>query len=553
MEADPTELTFMDVLRRYRDVFLMLPRAVKWYWAARGKTKVVVSVALLLCALAIAAGIVLRQKAPWREALTRRVIEPLRGAHRAGNVSHALTGPAAKDPLLERSIAAGVSNRIVYVDSHHGASPASLLALMDIGVKAFVFTGDLVSERAELFRAGAMVMVYEQHKPELTDEEYAVVRSYIANGGRVMLLCPAWVWVAYEKKPLDRLPYNQIAAEYGVALGQECVPGPLTVAHDYFGTGRFGADPRTAFSVVRGSSGLPILTGSNGQAAAWAATRGTSRMVVWGANNLLGGKVVDTPEGRKIAEQAFNWLLDDRVILKARPSSAAESTPEGAGASRLDAAAVARLIASGVGARSVYIDGYHAVAPSNLEPFQRAELHPSVHSDAGFIKNRDQLFNSGLLVMMYGRNRPDLTSAEYGILKQYVENGGRLLLMCPAWVWDAYEHRPLSELPYDWVARQFGLGLEVTYAKPPLKASHSVWTFGGLFGKTSDVFSTITYTPGAATPILTGADGKPTAVAVTKGNGRLILWGHDNLLAAKTVADPMARDDVVRMLRWLME
>lgn len=548
----------MDVLRRYRQAFRNL---VAWHRAASLKKRLLVSAAIIVCALAITVAVGL-QKPVWRA----RIVQQLKAAgidiSPVAKVTEArVSKPVVRDPSIARSIAAGVSNRLVYFDSYHGSAPASLLALKEIGVNSFVFNGTLVAERDELFRAGVMVMIYAQHKPEMTEEECDIVRTYIANGGRVMLQCPAWVWVAYEKKSLDRLPYNRIAAEFGVFMSQDCVPGPLRVVHSYFGAGIFGADSTTAFSTLRYSKGYPILAGINRGVAALAATNGSSRAIVWGANNLLGGNILTAPEGRRIAEQAFNWLLDDTVNLKVEQalSLASDGKSKKDGDSvlgapiPLDDVVVARSIASGISARDVYIDGYHAVAPSNLSPFQQAELHPAVYPDGGFIKNRDQLFKSGLLVMMYGMNKPEPTSAEYGVIAQYVRNGGRLLLMCPAWVWDAYEHKPLSELPYDKIARQFGLAMETTYAKLPLKGAHPAWTFGGCFEKTNDVFSTIACSPGTAVPILAGADGRPVAVAATQGKGRIILWGHDNLLAEKTVTNPMVRDDVARMLRWLLE
>lgn len=233
---------------------------------------------------------------------------------------------------------------------------------------------------------------------------------------------------------------------------------------------------------------------------------------------------------------------------------------------------IARSIAGGVSNRVVYVDGYHAVVPADLAESRGSSdgllgklglRHTSVFAAAGakatavanqgFVESRDELFRSGLLVMQYGMHQREPDAAEYAVVRRYIANGGRVLLLCPAWVWEAYDKKPLCDLPYDVIGREFGLSMDTAYVKRPLKAAHPKWGFGGFEGRIEGTFSAIICTSTNATPILVGSDGKAAAVAATKGNARIVLWAQDNLLGAKTTANPNARKGIVQMLNWLLE
>lgn len=51
---------------------------------------------------------------------------------------------------------------------------------------------------------------------EFTESEIAAIQAYINQGGGVFLIGPSWVWVDYEKRPLDEYPLNQISRGYGI-------------------------------------------------------------------------------------------------------------------------------------------------------------------------------------------------------------------------------------------------------------------------------------------------------------------------------------------------
>jgi hypothetical protein len=159
-----------------------------------------------------------------------------------------------------------------------------------------------------------------------------------------------------------------------------------------------------------------------------------------------------------------------------------------------------------------------------------------------------------LLVMQYAVGRPEPTEAEYEIIRRYVANGGRLLLLCPAWVWPAYDKKPLERLPYRRIAEQFGLKVETEYAKPPLKTGRPPFKADGVGDilQLQGTYSVIGYPPkSGATPILVGSDGKAAAVAAELGKARIIVWGQDNLLSAEAAGRPGAVAFVGQAVKWL--
>jgi hypothetical protein len=558
MQMNPQDPTFTDVLRSYRDALRKLWRGIARFRAARPLTKILIVIAILLAGLAATAAVALRNPAR-RAALAQRWAQGRPPAATSPQPAPAL--PVAFDPALARSIAAGVSNRIAYIDGYHATVPPSLLPLKDIGVAAFAFAEDFETSRRELFRSGVLIMSYDQKKPEPTEREYAIVRAYIAHGGRLMLLCPAWVWPLYEKKPLDRLPYNRIAREFNVVMRDRCADAPLKIVHRWFNVPGAEKAFQGVFSDIAYRDAYPVLAGNNGTAAAVAAEKGSSRLFLWAQNSLLSSKVTDSPEGKALVKRAFDWLLDDTVKLAggaippaaASPAAADPAPGPAVPAGLLVDPAIARSIAEGIRNRVIYVDGYHAVSPPDLTVFAEAGGKPTVLGHQGFLYNRDQLFASGLLVMLYGMHQREPTAEEYAVLRQYIANGGRLLLACPAWVWEAYEHKPLASLPYDIIAREFGMVLDTSYAKPPLRAAHPAWKLDGLENELDGVFSSLGYDRQTATPILVSSDGKTTAAAATKGSARLVMWSQDNLLAAKTTANPKGRKLIAQMVNWLLE
>ncbi len=558
MNAEPQDPTLSDVLRPYRAAFRGIARGVAWFWAAGPKKKLIVSIAIILSALAVVAAIGMQRPA-WRARIAQHFKKAGVDIGPAGESTRAWASrPVVRDPSLARSIAAGVSNRVVYVDGYHGRAPVSMLTLKDAGVNPFVMSGSYVAERKNLFRAGVVVMLYGTEKPELSAEEYDIIRSYVANGGRLVLLCPVWVWAGHEKRPMDRLPYNQIAAEFGVALKVNYSDAPLKIFHSGFAVEGIEALswPGAFSSISYRKNAHPILIGSNGNVAAVAAVEGNARMILWAQDNLMGHQIMATPQVSALIKRAFDWLLNDDADLagvKGFAPGGAPGSAQPAAASILSDQEIARSIAAGVSNRIVYVDGYHAVIPPDLSVFTAAGAKATPQGYQGFVRNRDALFKSGLLVMQYALDRREPEAEEYAVVRQYIANGGRLLLMCPAWVWEGYDKKPLSDLPYDIIAREFGLAMDTAHVTAPLRNVYPGWDFDNFQNTIEGTFSAISFNPGNAKPILVGSDGKVAAVAATKGNARVVLWGQDNLLAAKTTANPKARKGIVQMVNWLLE
>jgi hypothetical protein len=215
-----------------------------------------------------------------------------------------------EEAQIEKAIQAGIKNRLVYIDSFHGEDPADFSVFAEIGVKVHISYGDLVNNKDKLFQCGLLLMRYAMQKKEMSDAEYAIIRQYIANGGRVLLLCPAWVWVAYEKKGVEHLPYYRIAENFDLHMTAEYVNPPLRIVNPRFKVEGLGKEISGTFSNIIYKEADPILVGSDGKTAAVAAKKGNARIIVWAQNNLLSREFSLKPEGRQFIKRIFDWLLE---------------------------------------------------------------------------------------------------------------------------------------------------------------------------------------------------------------------------------------------------
>jgi len=231
----------------------------------------------------------------------------LTDGYRAGLEKGALD-QQLQSPEIRESIASGVREKIIYIDGYHGAEPANLSLFKELGLQACVSYNDLSANKNKLFRSGLLLMNYAMGRKEFSGEEMRIVRQYIVNGGRVILFCPAWVWVAYEKKPLDRLPYQFIAQSYGLLLTADYVAPPLRAVDPVFPLGR-SEWSGTFSNIIYTGQARPILAGSDGRTAAVAAEKGGSKIIVWAQNNLLNSDFSSRPAGKLFLERIFGWLF----------------------------------------------------------------------------------------------------------------------------------------------------------------------------------------------------------------------------------------------------
>ncbi|MDA0232657.1 MAG: hypothetical protein O3C69_04145, partial [Chloroflexi bacterium] len=176
-------------------------------------------------------------------------------------------------------------------------------------------------------------------------------------------------------------------------------------------------------------------------------------------------------------------------------------------------------------------------------------VHPY---ELGFMSNRDRLLSSGLLVMLYATHRTEPTDAEYQLLRQYIANGGRVLLLCPAWVWKSYDKKPLDRLPYARIAECFGLKMIFDSAKGTLSIVHPEYKVQGSEGLLEGTFSITDYRrDGTAFPIAEDSAGNAVCVAAIREDARIIVWGQNNLLSRKLEAKRAAADFLGKAIDWL--
>jgi hypothetical protein len=215
---------------------------------------------------------------------------------------------------LTRSIAKGISNRMIYVDENIGVRPSDLEALKYGKNKVRTYSTGFMDNLSRLFNSGLLVMQYATGRPELTDAEYAIIRQYIVNGGRILLLCPAWVWTHYDKKPIDRLPYARIARDFGLQMSSQYVKPPMKTVHPDFKVSNPDEILNGTFSRIeyqRNSFSFPIVEDEYGFASVVAATRGKARIIVWGQNNLLSNRLEAKKGAAEFVTKAVDWLLSE--------------------------------------------------------------------------------------------------------------------------------------------------------------------------------------------------------------------------------------------------
>jgi hypothetical protein len=210
------------------------------------------------------------------------------------------------------SILRGIKERRIFIDSFHGSELEDLASIRKMGLKPYISYTDYMSGKNQLFHSGLLLVNWGMKRRELKSEEEEIVKQYIAGGGRILLLCPAWVWVAYERKGLERLSYNQIAKNFALILTADYVAAPLKIVDPRFKVPGAEKELQGVFSGILYEKAKPILLGSDGRAAAVAAERGQARIIIWAQDNLLKKSFLEKPKGRELVRRIFNWLMEAR-------------------------------------------------------------------------------------------------------------------------------------------------------------------------------------------------------------------------------------------------
>lgn len=211
---------------------------------------------------------------------------------------------------------APVRNRVAYVDTFHGGKITNESAFAAAGLQVVTLAGNLSApvNRSSLLQSGLLVVRYEIGKAEFDAQELALIEQFAQGGGRILLLCPAWVAASYESKRLDALGFNRIAAKFGILIGGDYVGSPYSIGKGFGEQDAvlpFTGAPVFSRLATRANARI-VLADSSGQAVAAAADLPNgARIVVWGHDNLFDDLVLAKPEGSEIAKRVLAWVMDD--------------------------------------------------------------------------------------------------------------------------------------------------------------------------------------------------------------------------------------------------
>lgn len=136
------------------------------------------------------------------------------------------------------------------------------------------------------------------------------METFVANGGAVFVLCPAWVWVSYERRPLEELPYHALLRPFDVVLSTDYEGAPFDLVHPFFGPGaRLSVTDATASRIVYGANSEPIAVGNARRAIAVASRLDGARAVVWGHDFPLDARLAGDQRNEDLLRRTFDWLF----------------------------------------------------------------------------------------------------------------------------------------------------------------------------------------------------------------------------------------------------
>ncbi|MDO8812771.1 MAG: hypothetical protein Q7J38_12195 [Gallionella sp.] len=230
------------------------------------------------------------------------------GGQTSPKISAAFVQPDAQDQI---SVAAGVKTRQVYVDGFHGVPPSELKALLAKTGNVEVGNVDLLTNRKLLMHSGLYVLRYGMGKPKPSEAELQIIEQFVAAGGRVLLLCAAWVPDSYEKQDLSELSFNRIARGFGLLFSPELAEEPLYVTDATSSAGKKKLSLQSmAFSKLIGRrTTLDFASDAAGSSIVIGQIRGKARVVLGGHDNLFESMVSSTDEGRELQGRILSWLF----------------------------------------------------------------------------------------------------------------------------------------------------------------------------------------------------------------------------------------------------
>ncbi len=215
-----------------------------------------------------------------------------------------------KDPEIRQAILDGRRRRALFVDARQGSDQVPVELLRDLGVDVSVHGEGVVDARRELYGSGGLLLKYRAGLGPLSAEELRVMETFVANGGAVFVLCPAWVWVSYERRPLEELPYHALLRPFDVVLSTDYEGAPFDLVHPFFGPeARLSVTDATASRIVYGANSEPIAVGNARRAIAVASRLDGARAVVWGHDFPLDARLAGDQRNEDLLRRTFDWLF----------------------------------------------------------------------------------------------------------------------------------------------------------------------------------------------------------------------------------------------------
>jgi len=189
----------------------------------------------------------------------------------------------------------------------------------------------------------------------------------------------------------------------------------------------------------------------------------------------------------------------------------------------------------------------------NFKVLLKSWGYDPVSPQSGFQSNKEKLFQSGILMMSYRIGGGELSKEEIETIKQYIASGGSLFLLCPVWVWKAYDHKPLELNPYHQIGKLYNLLLVDEFPKGKPNLIRNVIT-GDLNIESQGWgdFSRIISLNKKSISIIEDKDKKSFSTGAVIGKSKLILIGHNFLAGSGWYKkDANLKMFTVKLLDWL--
>ena len=216
--------------------------------------------------------------------------------------------------------------------------------------------------------------------------------------------------------------------------------------------------------------------------------------------------------------------------------------------------ALIKSIQQGKKDKRIFIDLSHGKLDPNFKVLLRSWGYNPISPQSGFQNNKEKLFQSGILMMSYKVGGGEFTSKEMDTIRKFINSGGSLFLLCPVWVWNAYDHKPLELNPYHQIGKLYNLLLIGEYPKGRLISTRNVIT-PDMQIESQDwwgAFSRIIALNKQNISLFEDQDNKSFGMAAVLGESKLVLIGQDFLSKPLSYQKEInLKAYTVKLLDWL--